>query len=226
MLQYIEAYPEEKAGPVNAGANGRARKLGEQPHIHPTARVSRSEIGSWTSIGPNCSVRESTFGDYSYAAGDASIIWSDIGSFCSIASHVRVNPGNHPHWRVTQNHCTYRRAQYGFGEDDEEFFAWRRSDRCRIGHDVWIGHGAIVLPGASVATGAVVGAGAVVTKKRPIGPYEIAVGAPARLVRKRFPDRIIEQLLEIGYWNWDRQTLEERFDDLLDIEAFVEKYSC
>jgi phosphonate metabolism protein (transferase hexapeptide repeat family) len=162
------------------------KMLGEQPHIHETARVRDSVIGAWTDLGPNTTVVESTFGDYSYAAGDVSIIYSDVGKFCSIASHARLNPGNHPMDRVMQHHATYRLAQYGFGEDDDEaFFDWRRADKVTVGHDVWIGHGAILLPGVSVGLGAVVGAGAVVTKD--VEPYTIVVGVPARPLRLRFP---------------------------------------
>ena len=222
-LKYDGIYPEVRAKDQAAHQVGNYT-LSEEPRIHPTSRVHKSEIGGWTSLGPNCSLRESTFGNYSYCAGDVSIVWADVGHFCSIASHTRINPGNHPYWRVTQNHCTYRRSMYGFGEDDTEFFRWREDDRVSIGHDVWIGHGAIIMPGATVGTGAVIGAGAVVTKKRPIGPYEIAVGMPAKPIRKRFDDDVIEKLLAIGYWHWDRKTLEARFDDLLDVETFVEKY--
>jgi carbonic anhydrase/acetyltransferase-like protein (isoleucine patch superfamily) len=70
----------------------------------------------------------------------------------------------------------------------------------------------------------VIGAGAVVSKAQEIGPYEIAVGIPARPIRKRFPEHVIERLLEIEYWYWDRKTLEEHFNDLLDINLFLEKY--
>ena len=220
MLQYVEFHPPEAA----TGPKG-PLQLGEEPRISPSSTVLRSHLGGWTSIGPHCSLREVEFGDYSYVAGHAQLVWSTVGKFCSIASHVRVNPGNHPYWRVTQNHCTYRRIQYGFGaEDDAEFFAWRKEDSCEIGHDVWIGHGATIMAGARVASGAVIGAGAVVTKARPVGPYEIAVGMPAKAVKKRFDDRVIEQLLATEYWHWDRATLEERFDDLLDIDLFIEKY--
>jgi phosphonate metabolism protein (transferase hexapeptide repeat family) len=125
--------------------------------------------------------------------------------------------------RVTQHHFTYRRAQYGFGVDDEAFFDWRRADKCVIGHDVWIGHGATILAGVAVGTGAVVGAGAVVTKD--VAPYEVVVGVPARPIRKRFTDDVIEKMLRIGWWDWDRSMLEERFDDLLDLKIFLEKYA-
>jgi phosphonate metabolism protein (transferase hexapeptide repeat family) len=225
-MRYIEAHPERTAEEMEQFMRSRQGRLGEEPYIHPTAMVHKSRIGSWTALGPNCSLRECSFGDYSYAAGNVHIVWSEIGNFCSIASQVRINPGNHPHWRVTQNHCTYRRVSYRFdSKDDEAFFDWRRSNSCRIGHDVWIGHGATIMPGAQVGIGAVVGAGAVVPKAHPIGPYEIAVGVPARTIRKRFSDDVIEKLLAIEYWYWDRETLEDRFDDLCDIDVFLEKYA-
>lgn len=199
------------------------RRLGEAPWVHETSRIVGSTLGPWTAIGANCSIVESTFGDYSYAAGDASIIYSEVGKFCSIASHVRLNPGNHPMGRVTQHHMTYRRAQYGFGEvDDAAFFDWRRADKVSVGHDVWLGHGAILLPGVSVGTGAVIGAGAVVTKD--IEPYTIAAGVPAKPLRARFAPDVVEKLMRICWWDWPRELLEERLDELCDLPSFLEKY--
>jgi phosphonate metabolism protein (transferase hexapeptide repeat family) len=179
-------------------------------------------VGSWTEIGPHCHLAEARFDDYSYAADNVLIIYTAVGKFCSIASHVRINPGNHPMERVTQHHMTYRRSQYGFGADDTAFFDWRRADNCVIGHDVWIGHGATIMAGVTVGTGAVIGAGAVVTKD--IAPYEIVGGVPAKRIRYRFPESMIEKLLAIAWWDWDRATLQARFDDLFNLEQFVAKY--
>lgn len=216
MLHEIAAFPAT-AQPYNP-------QLGEQPAIHPTAEILDCRIGSWTEIGPRCVLTESIFDDYSYAAGDALIAYSDIGKFCSIASHARINPVNHPMDRVTQHHCTYRRRAYGFdSHDDEEIFAWRRAARCVIGHDVWIGHSSIVMPGVTIGIGAVVGSGAVVTKD--VEPYAIVVGVPARPVRKRFDEDTITGLLKIAWWEWDHATLRACFDDLLDAPSFLEKYS-
>ncbi len=209
---------------VETQMNSRKQKqLGTEPTVHASARVQASSLGEWTDIGPNCTIVEATIGDYTYAAGDASIIYSQVGKFCSIASHVRLNPGNHPMHRVTQHHMTYRRRMFGFAEtDDEEFFNWRRAHPVKIGHDVWIGHGAIVLPGVTVGDGAVIGAGAVVTKN--VEPYVIVGGVPAKPIRERFPRQVAERLQAIAWWDWPRTVLEQRFDELDDLEGFLHRY--
>jgi phosphonate metabolism protein (transferase hexapeptide repeat family) len=126
--------------------------------------------------------------------------------------------------RVTQHHMTYRRVQYGLGaSDDDSFFEWRRADKVTVGHDVWIGHGALLMPGVTVGTGAVIGAGAVVTHD--VEPYMIAVGVPARPMRPRFPAEVAEALLKIAWWDWPRELLEQRLDDLCDLDSFLKTYA-
>jgi len=198
---------------------------GWEPQIDPGAVIQDSAVGSYTDIGPDWTVIESSLGDYSYLAGsDGTVIYTDIGKFCSIASHVAINPGDHPMGRVTQHHCTYRRRRYGFADaDDKAFFDWRRRRRCRIGHDVWIGTAAKVMAGVEIGTGAVVGAGAVVT--RDVAPYEVVAGVPARPLRMRFRPEIVDRLMKLAWWDWDRATLEDRFQDFSDMERFLEKYA-
>jgi phosphonate metabolism protein (transferase hexapeptide repeat family) len=151
-------------------------KLGPQPLIDPTATVERCRIGRYTEVGARTSLVEVELGDYSYVVNDADAIYARIGRFCSIASHTRINPGDHPMQRVSQSHFTYRASAYFAGEEDEEaFFAWRRSRPVVIGHDVWTGHGAIILAGRTIGTGAVIAAGAVVT--RDVAPYTVVAGS-------------------------------------------------
>jgi phosphonate metabolism protein (transferase hexapeptide repeat family) len=202
------------------------KRLSETPLIHPDARVTNSRLGRYTDIGARTILNEVTMDDYSYIVQDGDVAHANIGKFTSIARMVRINPGNHPMWRASQAHFTYRASNFwpGIEEDDADFFAWRRSFPCDIGHDVWIGHGVVVLPGRRIGTGAVVGAGAIVTKDIP--DYAIAVGNPARIVKMRFPEDIAARLLALQWWEWDHERLRLALPDFrkLPVEAFLHKY--
>ena len=183
-----------------------AKSLGVAPIVHATADVRDCELGRYTEVGARTQMAETELGDYSYVVQDCEIIYSRIGKFTSVASHVRINPGNHPMERVSQSHFTYRASVYFEGEADEAaFFERRRSKQVLIGHDVWIGHGATILPGRTVSNGAVVGAGSIVTKS--VEPYTIVAGNPARLVRPRFVDHVVERLERLAWWDWDHERL-------------------
>lgn len=198
--------------------------LTSEPNIHPDALVFESELGVWTEVGARTQMRQSEMGDYSYIVEDGDVVWTTIGKFCSIARSVRINPGNHPTWRASQHHFTYRAAAFDLGEDDEEFFAWRKKDWVTIGNDVWIGHGVTVLAGVTIGTGAVVAAGAVVSKN--VSPYTIVGGVAAKPLKRRFTERQADALLEMAWWDWNREKLKEALPDMraLDIDAFIEKY--
>ncbi|NOU63641.1 acetyltransferase [Paenibacillus sp. LMG 31461] len=197
--------------------------LSSEPAISSSSHLIHSDIGAWASVGPNNKILESQLGDYTYTMDDVTINYAEVGKFTSIASHVCINPVDHPMDRVTQHHMTYRRAAYGFADgDDQEIFDWRRGSRVTIGHDVWIGHGAIVMKGVDIGTGAVVGSGAIVTKD--IEPYNVVVGVPAKPLKRRFPQEVVDQLLKIAWWDWPREILEERFNELNDLSAFIRKY--
>ena len=199
--------------------------LSDVPTIHPSARVRDSRLGRYTEIGAGCEIASTELGDYSYVSPDGDVIHSRIGKFCSIAASVRINPGNHPQWRASQSHFTYRSSYYFPGEADEAaFFDWRASQPVTIGHDVWIGHGVTVLAGISIGTGAIIGAGAVVAKN--VGPYEIAVGVAARVVKRRFPEAIAERLLRLAWWDWEHERLRAALADFrtLPIEAFLDAH--
>ena len=200
------------------------KTLGDQPLIDPTASVRDSRLGAWTEVGARTTLAEVEMGDYSYVVHDSQIIYASLGRFCSIASHTRINPGNHPLDRVALNHFTYRASAYGFGPDEAGFFDWRRSCRVTLGHDVWLGHGVIVLPGVSIGTGAAVGAGAVVTKDLP--PFAVAVGNPARVIRFRFEEGVRAALLRIAWWDWPRERLAAVLHDIrtLSAEAFCRRH--
>lgn len=187
-------------------------KLGPEASINPTARVRDCRLGTYTEVGARTVLTETALGNYSYIGNDGEAIYTAIGRFCSIAAHVRLNPGDHPMHRMSQHHFTYRASAYFAGEADEAaFFDWRRSRPVAIGHDVWIGHGAIVLAGRSVGNGAVIGAGSVVTKDVPA--YTIVAGVPAKPIRPRFAPDIAERIEALAWWDWHHERLREALED-------------
>jgi hypothetical protein len=200
------------------------KTLSEAPSIDPTAHVRDCRLGRFTEVQARVSLTEVTLGDYSYVVDDTEIIYATIGKFCSIAAACRINPGNHPLHRAALHHFTYRAAMFGLGDDDADFFAWRRSFPVRLGHDVWIGHGAVVLPGVSIGTGAAVGAGAVVTKDVP--DFAVVAGVPAKLIRYRFPDAVRTALLRVAWWDFPHESLRAALADFraLDAAGFCAKY--
>jgi len=121
-----------------------------------------------------------------------------IGKFCSIADNVVVfMGGNH---RVDWI-STYPFPTFGWPDthDKKHMLPTNKGDIV-IGNDVWIGSHATIMSGVKIGDGAVIGAMSVVGSNIP--PYSIAVGNPAKVVRKRFKDDVIAKLLEIAWWNW------------------------
>ncbi|WP_062113598.1 DapH/DapD/GlmU-related protein [Aureimonas sp. AU40] len=197
----------------------------DEPKQHPSAELKEVRLGRFCDIGQRVKLRDVTVGDYSYFERGGEAVMTDIGKFCSIAAHVRLNALEHPVERVTTHKISYRPNEYfRFLGVDHGFRQARAARRVAIGHDVWIGHGAVILPGVSVGTGAVVGAGAVVT--RDVTPYTIVAGVPARVLRPRFAPEIAERLLRLAWWDWPRETLFEAIPDMqvLSIEHFLARW--
>ena len=201
--------------------------LGPIPLINDSAQVRNCTFGAYVEVGARVQLLEVSMDDYSYVVNDTDIAYASIGKFCSIASHVRINPGDHPMERASQSHFTYRASSYFEGASDEaDLFARRRSKLVTIGHDVWIGHGAIILSGRTIGTGAVIGAGAIVTKDVP--DYSIVVGNPARVLRMRFSESAITALRNLQWWDWPHDKLRVALEDFrsLPVDEFCDKYAA
>ena len=118
-----------------------------------------------------------------------------IGSFVQIArgSYFITSSANHPMDGFTAYPFRIFKPET-FGYEDLPY-----RDTV-VGHDVWIGHNAAIMPGVTIGPGAIIAAASVVARDVP--PYSVVGGNPARLIRTRYPDDVIAELLNIARWDW------------------------
>jgi acetyltransferase-like isoleucine patch superfamily enzyme len=131
-----------------------------------------------------------------------------IGRYCSISQGVSILDANHPLQHKSTHPFFYDPV---FKQVDKSYVQHLPIE---IGHDVWIGTNSIIVPRVQhIGNGAVVAAGAVVTRDVP--PYAIVAGNPAKIIRFRFDQSIIDELEEEKWWERDMEDLRP------DIAAFT-----
>ena len=131
-----------------------------------------------------------------------------IGKFCSIACGARFlfNAAYHTLGSLSTYPFPILFEEWVLPTDvDSMAKAWYNHVDIVVGNDVWIGYEAIVLAGVTIGDGAIVGSRAVVTKDVP--PYTIVGGIPAKPIRKRFDDAVIEKLEALRWWDWDEEKI-------------------
>ena len=142
-----------------------------------------------------------------------------IGRFTSIAQGVSISLGNHRTDTVTSYpFVTFSPSWPSVPRDIPDHIS--KGD-VSIGSDVWIGINAFIGAGITIGNGAVIGAHSVVTKSVP--PYAVVVGNPARIIRFRFTSKIVSDLLEISWWDWPDEVVNEYLPMIMstEIEKFI-----
>ncbi|MEG1431417.1 MULTISPECIES: CatB-related O-acetyltransferase [Eubacterium] len=147
-----------------------------------------------------------------------------IGKYCSIAcgtkficplaNHSFTSLANYPfpiipeHWELGEESMT-------------KVSEWKGPTI--VGNDVWFGFESVIMPGVTIGDGAVIGTRSVVTHDVP--PYTVVAGSPARIIRKRFDDATINQLMALKWWDLPDEQVKEIIPAVMDgdIHAVLEK---
>ena len=120
-------------------------------------------------------------------------VFLKIGICVSIAADVIfILEGNHSYNTVTTYPISVEADNWNITGKDPAHIA-STNGPIIVKDDVWIGVGAIIMSGVTINQGAIVAAGSIVTKN--VAPYAIVGGNPAKEIKKRFSDEIINKLL-------------------------------
>lgn len=169
--------------------------------------------------------KNASIGAHTYIANNTDIENAEIGMYCSIADHCRIGMSGHSLSYLSTSPI-FTQTVNGLQErwiDKDVFKHKSEEERVFLGNDVWVGSHVLINGGVTVGHGAVIGAGAVVVKDVP--PYAIVGGVPAKVIRSRFSNEVIEKLLEFQWWNLPDETLKEHIalfqQDNITVEDLV-----
>lgn len=160
-------------------------------------------------------------GKYTYGAENITVRYPDansniiIGSYCSIAQRITIfQKAEHRFdWMTT----------FPFGHVSKDVFR-----KCNgigiplskgdivIGNDVWIGEGVTIMSGSKIGDGAVISANSHVMGR--VKPYSVVGGNPAQFYCFRFNEDVVKKLLEIKWWNWSEEKIDEYSNILCSTE--------
>lgn len=175
--------------------------------VHPTAQILNSTLQGRIHVGEGCVVKDCFLMGGELTIGRGTYLWGpntdihcmlnpvSIGNFCSIARNVSIQEYNHRMDRCS----TYFFSHNVFGEGMLQDIDSRGP--IHIGNDVWIASHVVVGSGVTIGDGAVVGANSVIVRDVP--PFAVVAGSPARVLRLRFDESLVERLLSLQWWTWD-----------------------
>ncbi len=179
--------------------------------------IKNSFVHTTSKVESGTNFVNSSMEKYSFCGYDCEIVNCEVGSFCSIANHVVIGGGTHPMSWVSTSPVFYK----GRDSVTKKFSEFDREEHLRtiVGHDVWIGEGCIIKQGVKIGNGAVIGMGSIVT--RDVEAYSIVAGVPAKFIRLRFHQDIIERLMKPQWWKLDEQKLSKAASCIKDPLTFI-----
>ena len=180
--------------------------LADEVVVAKGTTVLHTELGKKVMLGKNNNIVYSKMGKYCYTGNNTYILNATLGKFNAISWNVSIGGNDHELNHVT-THSFLVYEKWGMGGHSN----WASvSKPCQIGNDVWIASGANIFRNVTIGYGAVIGGSAVVTKDVP--PYAIVVGNPARILRYRCKEEMIEKLLLLKWWDFPEEVIKANFD--------------
>ncbi len=182
--------------------------------------LRNSKINEKSKVSSGSHIVQSALNRYSYVGSYCTIINTEIGQFCSIADNCIIGGASHPINWVSSSpafHHGKNILRQNFAKHE-----FNTTERTKIGNDVWIGNNCLIKSGVVISDGAVIGMGSVVTKN--VGAYEIWAGNPARMIRKRFTDEMIDKLLNIQWWDFPEERLRNYGRYFNDPKGFIDSF--
>jgi acetyltransferase-like isoleucine patch superfamily enzyme len=154
-------------------------------------------------------------GKYTYGQNNIKILAGEggkvqIGKFCSIGADITFFVGG--------NHATDWVTTYPFGLINQNIFTHpinqdanrvncKRNNDIIIGNDVWIGSGTTIMRGVTVGDGAVIARNSHVVTN--VKAYSVVGGNPSRFYYTRFDEETIKKLLELKWWDFEDNIINE-----------------
>jgi acetyltransferase-like isoleucine patch superfamily enzyme len=163
--------------------------------IRRFSKLISSSVGKYSRVNPGCI-----------------LFHTQVGNFTAIGRNTNIGLGQHPTNYISTQNIFYKKNNLNNKWVSEINFPRKITI---IGNDVWVGINVIIMDGVKIGDGAVIGAGSIVTKDIP--PYAIAVGVPAKVVKYRFTDEVIVELLRIKWWSFSDDQI-SKFVEIFRIE--------
>jgi len=200
-------------------------------HIHFSIRSKldfHTKLEGYNKIGANSAILNSVVGRGTYIGWNSILSNGQIGRFCTIAPFVECIVGTHPLYPFVSIHPAFYSLQKQAGftfvsrQKFREYILVDNKYNFIIGNDVWIGRDVKIFGGITIGDGAIVATGSIVTKDIP--PFEVWGGSPAKKIKDRFPDEIKGVLIDLRWWEWEFDELQNNSEYFDDIDSFIKRF--
>lgn len=201
--------------------------LNKNKHVRISfgAKINRvSFFEGFNFIGRYSRIINTKLGFATYIGVNSNLSNCQIGRYCSIGSNVNVVNGLHPTKNFVSTHPSFYAIKNSINLTyikNQKFSEQKYVDGVNyivIGNDVWIGNNVLLISGIKIGDGAVIAAGSVVTKD--VESYSIVGGVPAKIIKYRFSDDVINQLKSIEWWSQDQNWIKKNAELFDNIDNF------